>query len=125
MHKIIKWLRTEYPTVVPSMLVPLTQEQKETDGGLKYYKNEFDILYAKLPVHIVKALIAASKIKSIDSNGVETYYSFDQLRKYKVAILYGAKRSKYALTPQFKLELKVFIDSLKKESTNTFISCFN
>ena len=116
LHKIIKWLKTEYPTVAPSMLVPLTQEQKDADGGLKFYKNEYDILYAKLPVQIVKAFIAASKIKSIDSNGVETYYSFDQLRKYKDAILYGAKRAKYALTPQFKQELKVFIDSLKKES---------
>ena len=63
------------------MLVPLTQDQKDADGGLKYYKNEFDILYAKLPVQIFKAFIAASKIKSIDSNGVETYYAFDQLRK--------------------------------------------
>ena len=98
------------------MLVPLMQEQKDTDGGLRYNKNEFDILYAKLPVQIVKAFISASKIKSIDSNGVGKYYSFNQLRKYKDAILYGAKRAKYALTPQFKLELKVFIDSLKKES---------
>ena len=67
-------------------------------------------------MQIVKALIAASKTKSIYSNGVETYYSFDQLRKYKDAILYGAKRAKYALTPHFKQELKMFIDSLKKES---------
>ena len=67
-------------------------------------------------MQIVKAFIAASKIKSIDSNGVETYYSFDKLRKYKDAVLYGAKRAKYSLTPQFKQELKVFIESLKKES---------
>ena len=85
------------------MLVPLTQEQKDAYGGLKYYNNGFYILYAKLPVQIVKAFIAAVKIKSIYSNGVETYYSFNQLRKYKDAILYGAKRAKYALTPQFKL----------------------
>ena len=63
------------------MLAPLTQEQNYTDGGIKYYKNEFDILYAKIPLQIVKAFIDASKIKSIDSNGVETYYSFDHLRK--------------------------------------------
>ena len=98
------------------MLVPFTQEQKGSDGGLKYYKNEFDILYAKLPVQIVKSSIAASKIKSVDSNGVETYYRFDQLRKYKDEILCGAKQAKYDLTPQFKQELKVFIESLKKES---------
>ena len=97
------------------MLVPLMQEQKDTDGGLKYYNNDFDILYANLPVHIFKAFISASKIKPIDSNGGETYYIFNQLRKYKDEILYGAKRAKYALTPQFKQELKVFIDSLKKE----------
>ena len=60
LHKIIKWLRTEYPIVAPSTLVPLTQEQKDADGGLEYYKNEFDILYAKLPVQIFKAFIAAS-----------------------------------------------------------------
>ena len=90
------------------------QDQRYADGGLKYYKNEFDILYAKPLVQIVKAFIAASKIKSTDSNGVETYYSFNQLRNYKDAILYEAKRDKYALTPQFKQELKVFIDSLEK-----------
>ena len=74
------------------MLVPLTQEQKDADSGLKYYKNEFDILYAKLPVKIVKAFIAASKIKAIDSNGVETYYSFDQLRKYKMKFYTGLSK---------------------------------
>ena len=114
LHKIIKWLITEYLTVAPSRLVPLAQEQKDAYSGLKYYNNEFDILYAKLPVHIVKAFIAASKIKSIDSNGLETYYNFNQLRKYKDSILYGAKRAKYDLTPQFKQDLKLFIDSLKK-----------
>ena len=66
-------------------------------------------------MQIVKAFISASKINSIDSNGVETYYIFDQLRKYKDAILYRAKRAKHALTLQFKQELKVFIDSMKKE----------
>ena len=49
LHKLIKLLRTEYPTVAPSMLVPLTQEQKYAYGGIKYYKNEFDILYALKP----------------------------------------------------------------------------
>ena len=63
-------------------------------------------------MQIVKAFIAASKINSFESNGVETYYSFSKLREYNDAILYGAKRSKYALTPQFKQKLKVFIDSL-------------
>ena len=66
-------------------------------------------------MQIFKAFIAASKIKSIDSNGVEIYYRFGQLGKYKDAILYGVKRAKYALTPQLKQELKVSIDSLKKE----------
>ena len=66
-------------------------------------------------MQIFKAFIAASKIKPIDSNGVETYYSFDQPGKYKDAILYGAKQARYALTPHFKQELKVFIDSLEKE----------
>ena len=39
LNQIIKWLRTEYPTVAPSMLVPLMQEQRDANGGLKYYKN--------------------------------------------------------------------------------------
>ena len=38
------------------------------------------------------------------------------MRKYKDAILYRAKRAKYALTPQFKQELKLSIESQKKES---------
>ena len=65
-------------------------------------------------MNIFKALIAASKIKPIGSNVVEAYYSFYQLRNYKDEILYGAKRAKYSLTPQFKQELKVFIESLEK-----------
>ena len=115
-RKIIEWLRKEYPTVASSMIVPLTQEQKHADGGLKFYKNEYDLQYATLPVEMIKAFIAANKIKSVDANGAETHYSFDQLRKYKDAILYGAKRAKYPLSPGFKQEMKVFIDSLKKES---------
>ena len=98
------------------MMRELSQEEINEEGGLKYYKNKYDLVYSKLPVDAIKAFIAANKIKSLDANGVETHYSFDQLRKYKDAILYGAKRAKYALSLQFKQELKVFIDSLKKES---------
>ena len=81
-RKIIEWLRKEYPTVAPSMIVPLMQEQKDADGGIKLYKNEYDLQYATLPVEMMKAFIAANKIKSVDTNGAETHYSFDQLRKY-------------------------------------------
>ena len=49
LHKIIKWLIMDYPNVAPIMLVPLTQEQKGADGGLKYYKNEFDIYMPNSP----------------------------------------------------------------------------
>lgn len=114
LQKIIKWLRNEYPAVAPSLSVPLTQEERNADGGLKYYKNEYDLNYTTLQVEVIKAFIVANKIKSVDANGVGTHYSFNQLRMYKHVILYGEKRAKYPLSPGFRQEMKVFINSLKK-----------
>lgn len=59
-----------------------------------YYKLTHDFKYNILEADMVKAYLSANKIKSIDVNGRETYYSFDHLQKFKDAILFGAKRAR-------------------------------
>lgn len=52
---------------------------------------------------MVKAYLSANKIKSINVNGRETYYSFDYLRKFKDVILFGAKRARKIFLKSFRL----------------------
>mgnify|MGYP000441453977 CR=1 FL=1 len=69
--------------------------------------------YAKLDAEIVKAYIASIKIKS---NG--QMMSHENLRKFKDVIIYFAakeRNERYNIHPNVLNELKVYINSLKKE----------
>ena len=78
------------------MVINLTRAQKE-DVDL-YYTSTKDLKYSNLEPDVIKAFLSANKIKSVDKDGKETYYSFDNLRKFKDTILFGAKRTKKMLS---------------------------
>ena len=92
----------------------LTKEQR--DDQKLYYKSRHDFKYSILVPDLIQAFLSANKVKEVDSKGNETYYSFDNLRKYKDAILFGAKRAKVKLSDKFQVDMNSFIDSWKKEN---------
>ena len=112
--KMIKWAQENYRRYAKSVVVKLTSEQMQNKD--LYYKSTHDFKYNILEADLVKAYLSANKVKSVDSEGSETYYSFDHLRKFKDAILFGAKRGRTNLPEKFHVEINTYIDSWKKEN---------
>ena len=114
LKKLIEWMRTNYPNESASMIRELTDEEKEDRE--RFYQSSHDLLYGSLDPLVVKAFISANKVREIKEDGTEVFYGFDHLRKYKDAVLFGAKRSRTTLSSQFYAEINPFIESLKKEN---------
>ena len=112
--KMMTWTHTNYPAYFRQGVVKLTRAQ--ISDAPKYYKCTHDFLYNKINVDIVKAFISSGKVKATKEDGEEIYYSYDHLRKYKDAVLFGAKRQKVKLGDNFKVQMEAFMDSLKKEN---------
>lgn len=112
--KMIEWAQKNYKSYAKTVVIKLTSEQMENKD--LYYKSTHDFKYNILEADMVKAYLSANKIKSIDVNGRETYYSFDHLRKFKDAILFGAKRARKSFPEKFQVEIDTFIESWKKEN---------
>ena len=93
--KMIVWIETNYKSYLKNVVINLTRAQKE-DVDL-YYTSTKDFKYENLEPDVIKAFLSTNKIKSVDEDGKETYYSFDNLCKFKDAILFGAKRAKKML----------------------------
>ena len=112
--KMIGWIRVNYLQYYTLMVVKLTpQEMADKD---RFHKSTHDFDYQKIRSDIIKAFLSATKIKATKPDGTEIFYSFDNLRKYKDAILFGAKRKKIKLPDQFLVDMNAYVDSLKKEN---------
>ena len=81
---------------------------------------EENLIYDGLNSHFIKAFITEKKIKEIrrDSKGnkVKIHYSFDHLRMYLDSVKYRARRAKVPLPSSYEMEIKIFIESMKKEN---------
>ena len=55
-------------------------------------------------------------MKEVDSKGNETSFFFDNIHKYKDAILFRVKHAKLKRSDQFQVDMNSFIDSWKKEN---------
>ena len=106
---MIDWVKDNYSTHGKKVIVKLTKEQRKDEQ--LYYKSTHDFNYSILEPELIKAFLSANKVKEVDAQGKETYYSFDNLRKYKDAILFGAKRAKVKLSDKFQVDMHSFIDS--------------
>lgn len=82
----------------------------------KYWKAEYDLIYDKFDVNLLKAFIGANKVRGETEDGQLLYYNYDTMRKYKDAVLFGAKRAEVPLSLHFTSNIKAFLDSLKKEN---------
>jgi hypothetical protein len=115
LHEMIFWTKREYPEYCEEGVIELTEDQR---GDVKrYYKSTHDFVYSTINSDITKAFLSSKKYhpnrKTKDNKPI--HYSFSHLRKFYDAILFGSFRAKIALPPQYEMEMKSFIDSLKKE----------
>ena len=112
--RMIKWIQKHYSEYSKKVVVKLSRSQRN-DADL-YHTSTHDFKYDILDADIIKAFLGASKVKKVDAKGNEIYYSFDNLRKFKDAILFGAKRSKKKLRDKYIVDMNAYIDSWKKEN---------
>ena len=112
--RMITWENENYSRCANNVVIKLTREQiKNTD---LYYRSTHNFKYDELDADLIKAFLSANKVKSVDSEGTEAFYSFDNIRKFKDAILFGAKRAKVMLSGQFRVDINSYIESWKKEN---------
>ena len=112
--KMIDWVKTNYSSQAMTLVRELSDDEK-SEREL-YYKSTHDFVYEALDPLIIKAFISANKVRGRNENGNEVFYSYDHLRKYKDAILFGAKRNHSALPSNYEAEMAPFMESFKKEN---------
>ena len=105
-----------YPEEYQSGTRLLTTEEK-ADTAAFHYKNLRDIIYTGFDVQVFKAFLTSIKVKRVDEEtGEEVLMGYDDVRKYKDAILWGANRAKQFLPKSFYQEMDVYLKSYKKET---------
>ena len=107
---IYEFLEKNYPSYFVVGVQPLS-EVDLGDIDKFYHNNKYDLIYDGLNVKFIKAFFGKIKTKE---NG--NLCSFVHIRKYKDAILWGAKVAKCALPSSFYLETERFLNSFKKEA---------
>lgn len=112
--QMIEWIRTHYPTSFETMCRPLTEAEMAQEDT--YYQATHDFVYERLDPTLIEAYISSRKIKYTNANNQTIIYSFDHLRRYKDAVIYGSKRAKKQLSSAFHISIKEFLDTLKKEN---------
>ena len=107
----------EYPQEYQEGTRRLTPEEK-ADTLAFHYNNDRDLIYRGFNVQVFKAFLSTRKTKRTDAvTGVTTLMGPDELRKYKDAILWGAKRANELLPTSFYVEMDIFLKSYRKETT--------
>ena len=107
---IYEFLEKNYPSYFVVGVQPLS-EVDLGDIDKFYHNNKYDLIYDGLNVKFIKVFFGKIKTKE---NG--NLCSFVHIRKYKDAILWGAKVAKCALPSSFYLETERFLNSFKKEA---------
>ncbi len=112
--KIIKFIHAKYPDKYNTMTRELTNEEKAQPQI--YHKSTRDFIYPLIDIEVIKAYICSNKIKSIDNEGKQIFYGWDNMRKYHDSILFGASRSRSQLPQGYRAQMKKLLDALKKEN---------
>ena len=119
--KMIAWVEKiadeDIQINVSEIIRDLTDEEKA--DRVNHHKCKQDFIYSKYPAELTKLFLsdpAQIYKKRASPTDPLQQYSFDYLRKYHDAILFGANRARQKLPEGYGQEMKVFLDSLKKRN---------
>ena len=111
--KFIEWLiNNNYNDYHDEVVFDLSPEQKANKTVYPGNCTQ-DLRYDRLNVTMTTLFISANKINS----NTGKHYGFDNLRKYHDAILYGSKLAEVPLPPEYRANMKTYLDTFKKETT--------
>jgi hypothetical protein len=115
--EMIRWVKAEYVEYSNEAIIELTEEQKADKK--RYHNSTHDFKYRTINVEVIKAFLSKKKYhpNRTTRDGKPVHYSFSHLRKFQDAILFGAHRAKVPLPEIYEMEMKSYIDSIKKEKT--------
>jgi hypothetical protein len=85
--------------------VEITPEEKSNPDKF-YWKQTRDIIYSNINVTMVQAYLAERKKKTDGSGGI---HSFETIRKYHDAILWGASRAQQALPDTYLSGMNTYL----------------
>ena len=89
------------------------------DPSLYFYNHyEYDLVYSGFNVmYLLKFLVAQKKKKASDSNtNNQAIQSYDDIRKYRDAVHWGARVRNESLCDDFWLKMETFLSSYKRET---------
>ena len=90
-------------------------EADQKDHSLYYFDGKYKVDLKYSGINIVMVLLFLINNKTYTQKGSMYHKSWDEMRKYRDAILWGAKTVGELLPPQFFQGIESFLDSYKKE----------
>ena len=112
MNEFRLWLDDKYPYVYSQTVFELTEEQKAQPNRF-YYDATHDFRYDQLEAMWIKLFISDTKKWKDDAKTMQ--YSYDHPRRYHDALLKCCEVSDFELHPQYRSQIKSFLENLKKE----------
>jgi hypothetical protein len=96
LHRMIEWMKTEYPEEAKDCTVKLTQENK-SDPFKHFHNMTDDFVYDKVRYQYIAAYLSSIKKKE---NG--KFRSISDYRKYYDALQFGCRQSKASFQKDFR-----------------------
>ena len=113
LQRMVDWCIVNYPKYAKTATRTLTVEE-QNDTTKHYYNQRTDFVYQKLSYKLVLAFL--SVVRKENSDGTGKTRSYVHVRKFNDAILFGAREQSVKLDDQYKLHLKKYLASFRKES---------
>ena len=127
--EIIKFVQEKHPTHSRECVREISEECKNNDRH-NWFEAKYDFIYEHLHSDIIKAFMAGKKLKHFklpksrkaqerailnNPNRDVKLCSFEHVRKYHDAMLFGASQDNAILSSTYCIEMRKFLDDYKKE----------
>ena len=113
LQRMVDWCVEKYPNYAKIATRTVTEEELN-DATKHYHKQRTDFVYHKLSYKFVLAFLSVVRKENADGTGKTR--SFVHVRKFNDAILFGAREQSVKLDDQYKLHMKKYLGSFRKES---------
>ena len=113
LQQMVDWCIEKYPEYAKIATRDVTEEELK-DTTKHYYNQKKDFVYQRLRFKLVLAFLSVVRKENADGTGKTR--SHVHVRKFHDAILFGAREQSVKLDDQYKLHLKKYLASFRKES---------
>ena len=128
MGEIKQFISSKYPAVARRLIKPISAHDL-TDPAYHWFGSKTDFVYQDIHPDIIKAFLATKKVKKFvlpssvearrralqkNPNKEDRIMSFDHIRKYHDALLFGSQERGASMSPTYTIEMKKFLASHQK-----------